>query len=289
MPGAPADLVQQHIEHVAVGSFDQCCATVLRAVQAVTDGSQARAKGSYILNSDCSNSGGYHRIALHYEVAVEPPAPGAGLVCPSVASGGAVGTAGPSSGAAISALAGRPPFDAGPSVPELAPALATLVHPRRRRRVSQRQQRTTSTGRGMTACCGAPCGCKPEARAGRRGGAGEGGRGHGAQHNLGGVHRPGAGDECAEAAGRGGHGRGSAPGVEECGFAFDCEGVTSSSVFLPRAITESAACKNGRAGWGLGVSFGRSSGNSRVTGSAERAESDGRHALTYSVDHTHRV
>ena len=67
-------------------------------------------------------------IALHYEVAVELPAPGAaGLVCPSVASGGAVGTAGPSSGAAISALAGRPPFDAGLSVPELAPALATLA------------------------------------------------------------------------------------------------------------------------------------------------------------------
>lgn len=127
MPGAPADLVQQQIERLAVGSFDQCCATVLRAVQAVADGRQAGATGSYIFNSDCSNRPGYHWIALHYEVAVAPPAPGAGLVCPSAASGGAVGAAGPGSGVAISALAGRPPLDAGPSVPELAPALATLA------------------------------------------------------------------------------------------------------------------------------------------------------------------
>jgi len=91
MPGAPEDLVREHQEALDVGSFDQCCATVLRTVQAVANGSRAAGAGLCIFNSTCSNRGGTHWIALHYEVGVAPEA-GDGLACRG-AGGGAPGTA----------------------------------------------------------------------------------------------------------------------------------------------------------------------------------------------------
>ena len=84
---APEDLVRQQKQRLTVGSFDQCCATVLRTVQAVASGnSLAEGKSSCIFNSQCSNGGGFHWIALHLEVVrvVPPPASGDGLASPPV-------------------------------------------------------------------------------------------------------------------------------------------------------------------------------------------------------------
>lgn len=111
MPTAPEELVREHQQALNVGSFDQCCATVLRTVQAVADGSRAAGAGMYVFNNTCSNQGGAHWIALHYEVGVAPEA-GDGLACRG-AGGSAPGTAGPSADAAVRggpALQRRLPF-----------------------------------------------------------------------------------------------------------------------------------------------------------------------------------
>lgn len=142
MPGASETLLHQHQQALEVGSFDQCCATVLRTVQAVAGGGRAVGAGLYIFNNTCSGRSGTHWIALHCEVGVAPEA-GDGLACRGVG-GGAPGTAGPSTDAAVwggPALQRRLPFDAAASasptlvpapsatcsLPGLGPALAALA------------------------------------------------------------------------------------------------------------------------------------------------------------------